>query len=213
MAAVQAWDDWFRRGTIKTEQMRAGGHMWLDGDKGLRGDLLGPVMHLHDGAAEVFYFLDGQCRVELGDTAVIAKAGDFLFIPPQVPHNLFKEGPEDMRLLFAVAPNVFDNKWRTEGFSTTGWEGAARPIPVSGPGELPGDHHLRSRALWIDGTQEGRLDQAERLYLVLSGQVQYQDSLMTGTMKRGDFVHVTAGRPHTLAAEAALVLEMAPGIR
>lgn len=208
---MHLWDGWFQRGAVKTERVRAGGHMWLDEDSGLRGDSLGPVMHLHDGASEVFYFLDGRCRVEFGDSAVIAEPGDFLFVPPEVPHNLIKEGRGDLRLMFAVAPNVFDNKWRTEGFRLAGWQGALKPIAVSGPGDLPGDAHLQSRAVWVNGVQMGRAEGGEHLYLILSGTVSYQDPLFSGMLKRGDWVHVVADRPHTLEASGALVLEMTPG--
>lgn len=210
---MHPWETWFQLGTVRTEQLRAGGHMWLEGDQGLRGDQLGPVMHLHDGASEVFYFLDGQCRVELGDSSLVAGAGDFLFVPPEVPHNLWKEGRADMRLVFAVAPNVVANKWRTEGYSLSGWEGAAQLMRVDQAGELAGDEHLRSRAVWVNGRQEGRADDRERLYVVASGHARYEDAMLSGTLDRGDFVHVLAGRPHTFLASGALLLEITPGIR
>lgn len=211
--SMHRWERWFQQGTVKTEQLRAGAHMWLEGDTGLRGDRLGPLMHLHDGASELFFFLDGCCRVELGDSFVLANGGDFLFVPPEVPHNLWKEGPEDMRLVFVVAPNVFENKWRTDGFRLSGWEGSAPLARVEQAGELPGNEHLQSRAMRVRGRQLAEPDERERLYLVADGEVRYEDPLLSGVLGRGDFVHVVAGRPHSLEASDALVLEITPHVR
>ena len=200
-------------GTIKTEMLRAGGLVWLDGDNGLRGDPLGPVMHLHDGAAEVFFFLDGRCRIEIGDTVSVVEAGHFVYVPPEVPHNLVKEGSGDLRLFFAVAPNFVDNKWRTTGFARDGWEGTTKVLRVSGPGALPGDGHLRSRAVRLQERVDGAVGEEERVYLVLQGAVRYVDSVLSGDLEQGDFVHVLAGRPHSLESDSALVLEVTAASR
>ena len=37
---------------------------WPAGGVGLIGDSLGPIMHAHDDASEIFYFLSGRCRLE-----------------------------------------------------------------------------------------------------------------------------------------------------
>jgi uncharacterized RmlC-like cupin family protein len=55
--------------------------------------------HLHEGYETAIYVLQGRVQTRYGDGlahSVISEAGDFLFIPPNVPHeaiNLSKSEP------------------------------------------------------------------------------------------------------------------------
>jgi mannose-6-phosphate isomerase-like protein (cupin superfamily) len=48
---------------------------------------VGPALHVHPKAPEAYYVLEGEYSVRYGDEAVLAKAGDFVFIPKGTPHN------------------------------------------------------------------------------------------------------------------------------
>ena len=46
--------------------------------------------HMHDGYETAIYVLEGRVETRYGEglsNAVISEAGDFLFIPPNVPHT------------------------------------------------------------------------------------------------------------------------------
>ena len=47
----------------------------------------GPALHVHLGAAEAYYVLEGEYSIRYGEKEILAKVGDFVFIPKGVPHN------------------------------------------------------------------------------------------------------------------------------
>src|SRR5207244_9846797 len=51
------WQTWRQQRMPATEILRGGAAVWPKGAPGLFGDALGPVMHLHDDASEIFYLL------------------------------------------------------------------------------------------------------------------------------------------------------------
>ena len=111
------WHTWIEQSLPRTEIMRGGATVWERGSTGLIGDTLGPVMHLHDGASEIFYFISGKCRLEVGDTEEYFSAGDFALVPPEVPHNLWNAGDEDLLVFWIVAPHMPEDKWRTQAIT------------------------------------------------------------------------------------------------
>src|SRR5690242_17329669 len=110
------WQQWIEQQLPYTEIKRGGATVWAVGASGLIGDSLGPILHIHDGASEIFYFVSGRCRMEVGDSEEIFEAGDFVLVPPLVPHNLWNGGDDDMLVFWLVAPNFINNKWRTDNF-------------------------------------------------------------------------------------------------
>jgi mannose-6-phosphate isomerase-like protein (cupin superfamily) len=110
------WQKWIRQSLPRTDYMRGGATVWPSGGTRLLDDALGPTMHLHDDASEIFYFVGGRCRLEIGDSEEFFEPGDFVLVPPQVPHNLWSAGDEDLLVLWLVAPHFQANKWRTDNF-------------------------------------------------------------------------------------------------
>lgn len=57
--------------------------------------MTGPPLHLHREQDDTFYILEGVLTVQVGDDTFDIGPGDFLTIPPKVPHtfeNLHNEG-------------------------------------------------------------------------------------------------------------------------
>ncbi len=55
--------------------------------------------HSHDYEHEIFV-VSGSCNVKMGTTEKKASAGDFIFIPPNVPHGM--TATEDMKIICVV---------------------------------------------------------------------------------------------------------------
>ncbi|MGC7096554.1 cupin domain-containing protein [Amycolatopsis lurida] len=70
----------------------------------------GAPPHFHTKASELFFVLDGELEVLLGEEVVILKKGDLLVVPPHTPHAFGAvEGKEaDVLFVFAPAMGRFD---------------------------------------------------------------------------------------------------------
>lgn len=187
------WQAWIKQSLPRTEIMRGGATVWARDTDRLIGDTLGPVMHLHDGASEIFYFISGKCRLEVGDTEELFDAGDFVLVPPEVPHNLWNAGDEDLLVFWIVAPHMPEDKWRTEAI--TGDEMKRRVVRsrVEPGSELPGDANIHSRLFTLDPgnllnheTQAGQ----EAVIYINDGQAEVKVGKLSGLLKAHDFVHV-----------------------
>jgi len=54
--------------------------------------------HLHDGYETAIYQLEGRVETRYGDglaRSVVSEAGDFLFVPPGVPHQAVNLSPDE----------------------------------------------------------------------------------------------------------------------
>jgi mannose-6-phosphate isomerase-like protein (cupin superfamily) len=203
------WREWMQQTLPRTEIMRGGATIWPAGGDRLLGDTLGPVMHLHDGASEVYYFTAGRCRLEVGDTEEFFEAGDFTLLPPGTPHNFWNAGKEDVGLFWIVAPHFVENKWRTENFTT---EEMQRRIPRQSVHDymgkvpeltLPSDENILSRLISLDAGQdwcERTLARQEAVLYVLEGRMQVQVGPLSGPLGANEFVHVGAQKEYHLTA-------------
>jgi mannose-6-phosphate isomerase-like protein (cupin superfamily) len=61
--------------------------------------------HSHDGADELFLFLEGKARVRAGDEVQEIAANHFVYVPRDVPHKIKNIGPDDLVIFAVVAPN------------------------------------------------------------------------------------------------------------
>ena len=59
--------------------------------------------HLHDDVEKVYYFLKGSGEVECGPWKKAVKAGDFLFFPAAIEHEIRSHGPEDLEFIVCAA--------------------------------------------------------------------------------------------------------------
>lgn len=205
------WQPWIAQHLPLTEIKRGGATVWPRGGRGLIGDSLGPIMHIHDGASEIFYFISGRCRLEIGDSQELFGPGDFVLVPPQVPHNLWNAGDEDLLVFWLVAPNFVNNKWRTDNFPPGAMMGRARRGKVTDAHELPSDENIQSRVLTLgqgQGFTGQTAEQQEAVIYVLNAAAQVTVGKLGGLLRAHDFVNVPVGTAYSIgaAAESASIL-------
>jgi mannose-6-phosphate isomerase-like protein (cupin superfamily) len=197
------WQEWIKQSLPRTEIMRGGATIWAKGAQGLIGDTLGPVLHLHDGASEIFYFVSGKCRLEVGDTDEYFEPGDFILVPPGVPHNLWNAGDDDLLVFWIVAPHRMDNKWRTEEISNEDMRRRASRSRIEPGAALPSDANIHSRLLELQSGEglslETRLGQEAVIY-ISSGQAEVRVGKLSGRLQANEFVHVPVGTPFSVTA-------------
>jgi mannose-6-phosphate isomerase-like protein (cupin superfamily) len=67
----------------------------------------GPPLHVHRHETEIFYILEGDFELTVGDRNVPAPAGALLVGPRDVPHTFRNVGPTTGKLLLTVIPGRF----------------------------------------------------------------------------------------------------------
>ena len=85
----------------------------------------GPPLHIHRGAAEAFYVLEGEYLMFLDTEQVRCPAGSFVYVPADLPHTfqVVSDGPGTKLNLFAPAAMV----GFFEGLALAEAEGRATP--------------------------------------------------------------------------------------
>jgi quercetin dioxygenase-like cupin family protein len=82
----------------------------LDGLTGNRSTFLdgadGAPPHFHTRASELFFVLDGALEVLLDTDVVVLRTGDFLVVPPGVPHAFGAAAGADADVLFVFTPGM-----------------------------------------------------------------------------------------------------------
>ena len=63
--------------------------------------------HVHHNEDEGFWVLEGEVTFDVGDTSIVARAGDYAFGPRDIPHS-YRVGPDGCRMLFIVTPAGFE---------------------------------------------------------------------------------------------------------
>ncbi len=87
----------------EAERLESIGHILLANSSATHGALsshrvalgrgaAGAVPHRHDKSSELFFILDGQLDVLLGDDIVAARPGDLLVVPPAGPTRSARTG-------------------------------------------------------------------------------------------------------------------------
>ena len=69
----------------------------------------GPPLHVHRHETEIFYVLEGQFEITIGEQKVTAAAGAIVVGPRNIPHTFRNVGSEDAHLLLTVIPGRFAN--------------------------------------------------------------------------------------------------------
>jgi len=194
------WRDWINQSLPRTEIMRGGATVWESGAHGLIGDTLGPVMHLHDGASEIFYFVSGKCRLEVGKNEEYFESGDFVLVPPQVPHNLWNAGEEDLLVFWIVSPHMSEDKWRTESITSEEMKLRVVRSRVEQGVDLPSDGNIHSQlhtlGLGNQLTNQTMVKQEAVIYIT-EGQAEIKIGKLGGRLVQNDFVHVPVNTPYS----------------
>jgi len=84
-------------------------------------------LHVHRVQEETFYVLEGICEWQVGDQTVTARRGAYVFIPPNVPHDIRNLGDEPARLLMTVSPPGHEQYFE----ELAGLTAHGRPEPVA----------------------------------------------------------------------------------
>ena len=210
------WQMWIAQHVPATEIQRGGATVWPKGGHGLIGDRLGPVLHLHDDASEIFYFRAGRCRLEIGKSEAFLGPGDFALIPPGVPHNLWNAGEDDLLVFWIVAPNWVNNKWRTADFTPGAMERGALLGSVKHGADLPGDANIRTRLMALpDSTHSARTGEGqEAIVYMVAGRANVTVGRLAGKLGADEFVHVPVATPYSIApagSSATVLLFQMPG--
>jgi quercetin dioxygenase-like cupin family protein len=69
-------------------------------------------LHVHANEAELFYPLEGEHVIQLGDEEKRIGPGDSLWAPPGVPHAQRRVVPGEGRMLIAIVPGGFEGFFR-----------------------------------------------------------------------------------------------------
>ena len=62
------------------------------------------TIHRHRWSEEIYYFLDGEGVMRLGEERLSVRAGDTVCIPKGVPHQLENTGLAPLRVICCCAP-------------------------------------------------------------------------------------------------------------
>ena len=60
--------------------------------------------HVHGTIEEIFYVVEGEVRVRVGDRTVIGRPGDFVIVPPGVAHGFGNAGDQPAKMLLVISP-------------------------------------------------------------------------------------------------------------
>ena len=70
----------------------------------------GPDVHVHPAEDDSFYVLEGELTFTVDSSEVVAGAGTFVLVPPDVPHTFANRGDVPVRLINVHAPAGFDRR-------------------------------------------------------------------------------------------------------
>jgi quercetin dioxygenase-like cupin family protein len=92
--------------------------------------------HVHTRVEEIFYVVEGEFRVRAGDRIVRAKPGDFVLVPPGVPHGFGTPDGGPGKILVLVSPAGVHDRY---------FEELAELLARPGPPDVQAIAELRRR--------------------------------------------------------------------
>ncbi|MEN8078459.1 AraC family transcriptional regulator [Clostridioides difficile] len=70
--------------------------------------------HTHR-TVEIYYFIDGSCKMDIGDEVITAHTGNIIIIPPNIVHSFYLDSPEKSKFIHIhFNPNDIDLFFITE---------------------------------------------------------------------------------------------------
>ena len=73
------------------------------------------VRHVHEDIEKVYYFLKGRAEIDCGPWRTTAEAGQFLFFPADIPHQILSLGPDDLEFIVCAAKTVGEASGMEDG--------------------------------------------------------------------------------------------------
>ena len=60
--------------------------------------------HVHSRIEEIFYVVEGEFQIRAGDRTLRAKPGDFVLVPPGVPHGFGNPDGASAKMVLLISP-------------------------------------------------------------------------------------------------------------
>ena len=73
------------------------------------------VRHVHEDIEKVYFFITGEAEIDCGPWRSHAAAGDFLFFPADIPHQIRSTGGVDLEFIVCAAKTVEQARGLTDG--------------------------------------------------------------------------------------------------
>ena len=73
-----------------------------------------PPLHIHAKEYESFYVVEGELTVEVGDERLELTDGDYIVLPPGIPHRFGNLSDAPVRVIGAMAPTGIEKMFVEE---------------------------------------------------------------------------------------------------
>ncbi|MDG1839555.1 MAG: cupin domain-containing protein [Dehalococcoidia bacterium] len=73
------------------------------------------VRHVHDDVEKIYYFITGNAEIDCGPWRKNVQAGDFLFFPAAIPHQIRNTGSLDLEFIVVAAKTLDTAKGMENG--------------------------------------------------------------------------------------------------
>jgi mannose-6-phosphate isomerase-like protein (cupin superfamily) len=172
----------------------------------------GPSKHTHT-SDQIYYVLDGDIAIQLGDEVKDVTAGSAIFVPAGVPHNNWNPGDKDETHLEILAPGGIVG--RPLGDKTTATDAHGLPYYVESRDLSPyeggeprveklitrgkGSSNVEAYVATMPSGNSGppmHIHDYDQFYLVLDGSLHVQYALTTYVVQSRELAVIPAGVPH-----------------
>jgi mannose-6-phosphate isomerase-like protein (cupin superfamily) len=92
--------------------------------------------HIHSQIEEIFYVVEGEFQIRPGDRALRAKPGDFVLVPPSVPHGFANPVGDPSKMVLLISPAGVHERY---------FEELAAILATLGPPDIQAIAGLRKR--------------------------------------------------------------------
>ncbi|MBW4565452.1 MAG: cupin domain-containing protein [Mojavia pulchra JT2-VF2] len=63
-----------------------------------------PILHIHRQMEEMFYVLEGEVEIQVGDRTIVGHPGAFVLVPRSTPHTFANRSTKPAKLLIMFTP-------------------------------------------------------------------------------------------------------------
>ena len=92
--------------------------------------------HIHSQIEEIFYVVEGEFQIRAGDRVLRAKPGDFVLVPPGVPHGFANPVSDPAKMVLLISPAGVHERY---------FEELAAILATPGPPDIQAIAGLRKR--------------------------------------------------------------------
>lgn len=64
----------------------------------------GAPMHLHRIMDEIFYVIEGELSIVVGEEKIVGRSGEVIFVPKGTPHGFSNRGEKRLKILIIFSP-------------------------------------------------------------------------------------------------------------